>query len=222
MCLQARHGLPTLLGLHGKGLLPALTLPLVLTALFFAGPLYMLVLDWRGGTQPASRIPAGPAALRNLVAAPITEEFTFRSCLISFLLARGVAPWACVFLSPLAFGAAHLHHLHDLVKFQGWPLRQACLAVLFQLGYTTVFGWYAAFLLLRTGSLPAVVLVHAFCNFMGFPPLQAISQYPHPRRVMMAFLAGVAGFVLLLRRLTSPALYWPGGGDYLSLFTSGV
>jgi prenyl protein peptidase len=39
----------------------------------------------------------------------------------------------------------------------------------FQLAYTTLFGAYATFLYLRTGSLLAVVLVHAFCNWMGLP-----------------------------------------------------
>ena len=38
-----------------------------------------------------------------------------------------------------------------------------------QFGYTTVFGWYAAFLLLRTGNLWGVVAVHSFCNWMGLP-----------------------------------------------------
>lgn len=40
---------------------------------------------------------------------------------------------------------------------------------LFQFGYTTLFGAYAIFLYLRTGSLLAVILVHAFCNWMGLP-----------------------------------------------------
>lgn len=43
------------------------------------------------------------------------------------------------------------------------------LRTLFQLTYTTLFGAYATFLYLRTGSLLAVVLVHAFCNWMGLP-----------------------------------------------------
>jgi prenyl protein peptidase len=32
-----------------------------------------------------------------------------------------------------------------------------------------MFGAYATFLYLRTGSLLAVTLVHAFCNWMGLP-----------------------------------------------------
>ena len=49
------------------------------------------------------------------------------------------------------------------------PLLPALLRTLFQFAYTTLFGWYANFVFVRTGSLPAVVLAHAFCNWMGLP-----------------------------------------------------
>jgi prenyl protein peptidase len=35
--------------------------------------------------------------------------------------------------------------------------------------YTTIFGAYATFLYIRTGSLFTVILVHAFCNWSGLP-----------------------------------------------------
>jgi prenyl protein peptidase len=38
-----------------------------------------------------------------------------------------------------------------------------------QFSYTSLFGALVNFLFLRTGSLLAVVLVHAFCNSMGLP-----------------------------------------------------
>ena len=38
-----------------------------------------------------------------------------------------------------------------------------------QFAYTTVFGWYATFVFLRTGSVWAVMVVHTFCNWMGLP-----------------------------------------------------
>jgi prenyl protein peptidase len=43
------------------------------------------------------------------------------------------------------------------------------LRSLLQFTYTTLFGGYVTFIYLRTGSLLAVVLVHVFCNWMGFP-----------------------------------------------------
>ena len=38
-----------------------------------------------------------------------------------------------------------------------------------QFSYTSLFGIYATFLFLRTGSLGAVIAVHTFCNCMGLP-----------------------------------------------------
>jgi hypothetical protein len=73
------------------------------------------------------------------------------------------------------FGAAHLHHLIMLVRARGYTLKQGLLAVGFQLTYTTLFGAYASFVFMRTGSLPAVVLCHTFCNVMGFPDLSWLS-----------------------------------------------
>jgi prenyl protein peptidase len=45
----------------------------------------------------------------------------------------------------------------------------ALIRSLLQFTYTTLFGSYATFLYMRTGSLLGVILVHAFCNWMGFP-----------------------------------------------------
>lgn len=39
------------------------------------------------------------------------------------------AGWVTALL-PLVFGAAHLHHLFELMYFQGWPARQALLQVI--------------------------------------------------------------------------------------------
>lgn len=47
----------------------------------------------------------------------------------------------------------------------------ALLRSVFQFTYTTMFGWYATFVYLRTGSLLAVILAHTFCNWCGLPRL---------------------------------------------------
>lgn len=75
-----------------------------------------------------------------------------------------------VFLSPLVFGLAHVHHLYEFrITHPGVPLPAAVLRSVFQLGYTTLFGAYATFVYLRTGSLLAVFGVHVLCNSMGLP-----------------------------------------------------
>ena len=45
---------------------------------------------------------------------------------------------------------------------------------LFQFAYTTVFGMYSAFLFIKTGHFAAPFIVHAYCNFMGFPDFMEV------------------------------------------------
>lgn len=51
-----------------------------------------------------------------------------------------------------------------------------------------------------TAHLSAVVLVHAFCNAVGVPQLDALSTLPRAARllVLLAFPVGLLGFALLL------------------------
>jgi len=49
----------------------------------------------------------------------------------------------------------------------------------FQLSYTTLFGWYASYLFLRTGSVIPPLLSHVFCNIMGiYLPSSATARHP--------------------------------------------
>ena len=134
---------------------------------------------------------------RNVVIAPVAEEYVFRACLCTVLLAGGYSDTACIFWAPFFFGLAHLHHL--LVR----PAAQ----VFMQFAYTTVFGWIAAFLFVRTGHLLAPTLAHCFCNYMGFPLLHLIASSSHPTLVKLSFILGLILFFVLASPLTSPHLY---------------
>lgn len=49
----------------------------------------------------------------------------------------------------------------------------------FQLGYTTLFGWFAAYLFVRTGSVLPPLVSHVFCNVMGiYLPSTALARHP--------------------------------------------
>lgn len=75
-----------------------------------------------------------------------------------------------IFLSPVIFGLAHLHHFYEFrISHPQVPVSVSLLRSLLQLTYTSLFGAYATFLFLRTGSLLAIFVVHAFCNCMGLP-----------------------------------------------------
>lgn len=170
---------------------------LTLTAILFAGPLFEYFVvesgwkDWfasghgttlsvkgaatsatHGFLQPVRDVLLGSdwMAWRNYVAGPLTEEVLFRSAAIPLMVLARTSLAKTIFVSPLVFGLAHVHHLYEFkVTHPRVPVGAAVLRSLFQLGYTTLFGAYATFLYLRTGSVLAVFAVHVLCNCMGLP-----------------------------------------------------
>lgn len=135
--------------------------------------------------------------------APFTEELVFRACMIPLLLCGGFKMSTIIFLSPVFFSLAHLNHLFELQQ-QGCNFMRSLLIVGVQLGYTVIFGWYAAFLFIRTGNLLSPIVAHVFCNMMGLP----VFSSPRTKGVAsVAFLAGSVCFFWLLFPATSPELY---------------
>ncbi|KAM0787853.1 hypothetical protein ACM66B_003906 [Microbotryomycetes sp. NB124-2] len=194
------------------------TLPLGLTASLFAGSLYV---SWLTETLPFQRFGKWAhvkaeflslQGLRNFVWGPLTEEVLFRSCIITLSALAGVSRPKLVFLTPLYFGLAHAHHAYEAYVQGDKTARALKLSLLqtgFQLAYTTVFGWYASFLFMRTGSVIPPVLSHTFCNVMGLPPLAwALREFPD-RKVSLwcTYAAGIATFCFGLWRWTEPSLF---------------
>ncbi|KAI0480799.1 CaaX protease [Xylariaceae sp. FL0804] len=159
---------------------------LLLTAVLFAGPLYeTLVVDgaWRDwlSLRPVSELFSEWTTWRNIVAGPLTEEVLFRSASVPLLLAARASPARTCLLAPLVFGLAHLHHYYEFrLAHPAWPAAAALARSLLQLAYTSLFGAYACLLFLRTGSLLAICLVHAFCNVMGLPRFWGRVDPPPP------------------------------------------
>ncbi|CAK7207822.1 CAAX prenyl protease [Sporothrix eucalyptigena] len=158
---------------------------LLLTAGLFLGPLFeSLVVErgwraWAGlptADTPRPRV-LGPlfdladwTNWRNYVAGPVTEEVLFRAAGVPLLLLAHTPVRRTVLLSPIVFGLAHLHHAYEFsVMHPHVPKWQVAVRSLLQFGYTTLFGSYATFLYLRTGSLLTICVVHSFCNSMGLP-----------------------------------------------------
>ncbi|XP_002025360.2 CAAX prenyl protease 2 [Drosophila persimilis] len=200
-----------LLGFRWEGLWQAVVIPYGLTMLLFAGPIFVncqnesigsyFDLDyWRGCIHNIMWV-------RNHVMAPLSEEFVFRACMMPLIL-QSFSPMTAVFITPLFFGVAHLHHIAERLSL-GVELSTALLIGLFQFIYTTLFGFYSAFLFARTGHIVAPFVVHAFCNHMGLPDLQDLWQQDMWRRVLaiVLYVAGLAGWILLLPIATSPSVY---------------
>jgi prenyl protein peptidase len=148
---------------------------LLLTVLLFLGPLFELIFvtgalsDLRSGRKLIETLSSWQG-YRNFVAGPITEEILFRSVLVPLHLLAKVAPPKVVLFTPLYFGIAHVHHFYEFtLTHPHTPLAGALLRSVFQFGFTTVFGWLATFVYIRTGSLYSCIFIHILCNWIGLP-----------------------------------------------------
>ena len=181
--LSSRGNLSSVSVLHHLGWYPIYFVetikPLFLTTLLFTGPLFeKAVVDsgwrrWLGGRELRETLSSW-IGWRNIVAGPVTEEILFRSLIVALHLLILPIPSAkmLILTTPLYFGIAHVHHFYEYTLTHPFTSTlPALLRSLVQFCYTTVFGWYATFLLLRTGSVWSVILVHSFCNWMGLPRL---------------------------------------------------
>lgn len=60
------------------------------------------------------------------------------------------------------------------------------------------------------GHFVAPVVVHAFCNHMGFPAFQEVMSHPNTEtrhKLMASFVIGLVMWMALLYPITSPFLY---------------
>lgn len=156
---------------------------LALVAILFVGPLFESLVvegEWRE-LNPASfkwNFYNSWVGFRNHVVAPISEEIVFRALVISVFLSAETDPFRIVFVTPLIFGVAHIHHLVEFVRSRTPahrtlpPPRILLIGIvrsLFQFTYTSLFGFFAAFIFMRTGNIWACISAHSFCNCMGVP-----------------------------------------------------
>jgi hypothetical protein len=126
---------------------------------------------------------------------------------LCFVWLQGYHWRTLVFVTPLFFGMCHLHHCWSVLQTYGFLPRAAAAQTVLQLLYTTVFGWYATWLFLATGSILAAVVVHSICNVMGLPPFWRMGGYS-----IACSILGVALFWPTALRVLHPppdhALWW--------------
>ncbi|WWC66998.1 uncharacterized protein I206_100905 [Kwoniella pini CBS 10737] len=194
-------------------------LPFTLAPILMTGPLYSTYLDdelpifrnkyygenlWDGIKRSWRSF--GLIEFRNYIVGPITEELVFRSTILSVSILGGIPFKSLVFATPLWFGVAHAHHALETYRKNGSTRNaaiHAILSCLFQLSYTTLFGWFASYIYLKTGSVIPSLTSHIFCNVMGiYLPTLAVARHPKRKiQIWTSYLAGIAGFVWGLSRL---------------------
>lgn len=113
-------------------------------------------------------------SFRDFFIAPLTEEFIYTALTTGSFAPFFNSPESVKIIcltTPLLFGMAHLHHAYGIIK-RGVPIMQAISICLFQLIYTTLFGYLTNCVFINSGSVWCCFIAHSFCNFMGFPDLR--------------------------------------------------
>ncbi|KAJ3074314.1 hypothetical protein HDU98_011578 [Podochytrium sp. JEL0797] len=179
---------------------------LALTAVLFAGPIASAVQtkDALFHVAPITNL----KFWRAIVVAPLTEELCFRACMVHLNQHANIDNTTTIFSLPFLFGLAHLHHLREHYIANGRTkeaFHEACLICAFQFVYTTLFGWFATYLVVRTGTVWSAVWAHALCNAFGFPDFSVFVRRRTPANVavMCVYVLGLVGFFALLGPLTS-------------------
>ncbi|KAL7415926.1 hypothetical protein BDY24DRAFT_406116 [Mrakia frigida] len=178
---------------------PSPIAPFLLAPLLFAGPIYS---DWildQPSVQSMWKALWNWQGIRNWVVAPLTEEIVFRSCMIACAQLAGASVRHQIFITPLWFGLAHVHHAYDVFASNGktkQAFKTAFFTCLFQFTYTTLFGWFAAHLFVKTGTLAPSLTAHVFCNIFGLPqPFAAMERHPTKKAdIFVMYLLGIGGF----------------------------
>jgi len=137
-------------------------------------------------------------AMRNYFIAPLTEEIIFRGCMVPLLLASGMSTLKVSLVAPLFFGIAHLHHAATRIS-NGERPRSVMVMTTFQFLYTSLFGSYASYAFIRSGSVLAVTFSHSYCNWMGLPDLSFVSNFYHPlyqyrMAILPSYIIGICTF----------------------------
>ncbi|XP_073334981.1 CAAX prenyl protease 2-like [Pagrus major] len=205
-----------LMGVRLGGLVPAAVLPLLLTMVFYLGPLVHSAMDnpegFNGELQSALdvqswRLCVGDAVwLRNQVVAPVTEELVFRGAMLPMLVPCA-GPTAAIFTAPLFFGVAHFHHIIEQQRLHKDSMSVILMVSGMQFLYTTVFGAFTAFIFMRTGHVVGPVLCHSFCNSQGLPDISSALQHPQRSALLFSYMMGLLLFLVLLFPLTDPLFY---------------
>ncbi|RPA78168.1 hypothetical protein BJ508DRAFT_228344 [Ascobolus immersus RN42] len=171
-----------------------------LVATLFAGPIleyFVLCGGWRDWKDDLRYIFLTWGGWKKFLVAPLTEEVVFRAAIVPLHIAAGRGRTWIVFVDPLFFGLAHCHHLYEYLLHHPFePVWKGCLISAFQFTYTTIFGWFAAYAFIKSGSVWAVFLAHAICNWLGLPRMVGMVEGSKWKTIIyyIVLVAGAWGF----------------------------
>ena len=147
--------------------------------------------------------------VRDVLIAPLTEEFCFRSCMCALLKANGLSSRAVIAVPSCLFGLSHTLRLVDVLARSNssarWEdastrrrrLTDALSLVGGTVCMTTAFGVVASILFVFTGHFACPLSAHMTCNFIGPPDLEKLTGFRDTKgNFRYAFLtyAGLVSF----------------------------
>lgn len=188
LVLTARQWLPSIVDQGLKFSIVDCTRTILYTTVLFVGPLLQSAINGFG------KVDSSAQCLRNLVVGPLTEELVYRLVIGAIYKWAGISPFRTVLENPLYFAFAHFHHALELVAF-GHSFWAVVRITVFHFLVTSLFGVYAAYLFVRTGSVWPPALAHMLCNYMG-PPVAG-----GPPWYRFLLLSGLMLFIALIPKL---------------------
>lgn len=129
-----------------------------------------------------------------LIIGPLTEEMIYRSFACSLWESAGISYLKTIFLLPFLFGVSHLNKVF-LTKSISTVKPKDFVPYLGMLGFTTLFGWWATFVWLRTHSFFTCAFIHCFCNYMQFPDFGEALEWPNPVQKIFLYLGYLIGLI---------------------------
>ena len=166
------------LGIGGRGLIYGVAYSLsTVSALLLAVVAERIGRAWRESPRGKSGPRFDLAFARNVVFAPIAEEFCFRGCMCGLLRAGGLGSAPTLVTSSLLFGVSHASGLVDvLLDDDGADLADAARQTGATIAMTAAFGLVAARVFLHTNQLAGAICAHALANWLGPPDLRRVAR----------------------------------------------
>ena len=183
--------------IHEISFMSVFVIPLIITAILYLGPLVVLkdtytLSEFKDHLREEFS-PTDLTFLRNYVVAPISEDFIFRAVMVSFMRGISLNPWFLTLGTSIIFSLGHSHH-YFFQRYQG-DMTVSVNEWMFQLMYTFLFGCYCCMFYLKTGSFLTPVILHSFCNFMGFPDIDTLYSRS---KYWRATIAGAVAWLIII------------------------
>lgn len=177
---------------------------LAMTNVLYAGSLVQVLFE------DPPEIKRNLFSMKEYIMIPIFEETMYRSCLINCLISGGFG-WSSVWISDFLYSLSLFYQIEDVINYKRRTSLQSLTPVLLQICLKTVFGLYAGYVFIVTGSLYSVIVVNSFTKFMGLPNFKFL-EHTHPAHkyknaIIFTYAAGVFIFATLQYLMMNPEFF---------------